>query len=76
VLRERKKKTNFSPAHVELGYDGDLTDWMRAQRGLDWASPWPGLAVAPLRWIAGPPNHRAGRHGRRPVENGGQESRD
>jgi hypothetical protein len=53
VLRERKKKMDFSPAHVELCYDGDLTDWMRAQRGLDWASAWLGLAAAPLRWTAG-----------------------
>jgi hypothetical protein len=61
VLRERKKKTDFSPAHMELGYDGDLTDWMRAQRGLYCASAWTGLAAAPLRWTAGQSNHCVGR---------------
>jgi hypothetical protein len=34
----------------------------------------PGIAVAPPRWTAGPPDHRARRHGRRSAENGGEGS--
>jgi hypothetical protein len=35
----RGEEEEGSPVHVELSYDGDWTDWMRAQRRLD--PPWP-----------------------------------
>ena len=44
--------------------------------GKGWDYPGRGLAAAPPRGTAGPPDHRAGRHGRRPAENGGEGSCD